>query len=69
VSSRIFCIRQPSLPITFPICRDGTTILNITSCPFARLAADSSPEVAVPGSSSSRRRFPGAGYPAASWVE
>jgi len=68
VSSRIFCIRQPSFPITFPICFDGTTILNITSCPLARFAADNSTDEAIPRSSSSRRRFMDEGYPA-SWVE
>ena len=57
VSSRIFWIRQPSLPMTFPICRDGTTILNSTSWAnfTLRFAADSS---SAETSSSSRRRFP-----------
>ena len=59
VSSRIFWIRQPSLPMTFPICRDGTTILNSTSWAnfTLRFAADSS---SAETSSSSRRRFPAA---------
>lgn len=73
VASRILCIRQPSFPMTFPICRDGTMILNITSWPFTRFAAESSASAAVPGASSSRRRLPDeTGIPAAaasSWTE
>lgn len=60
VSSRIFWIRQPSLPMTFPICRDGTIILNITSCATALLFTPDSSAKPPP---SSRRRFKVDGFP------
>jgi len=68
VSSRILCMRHPSFPMTLPIWREGTTILNMTSCPLARFAADWSIAAAVPGASSSRRRFP-EDAAAGSWTE
>lgn len=60
VSSRTFWIRQPTLPITFPICFEGTTILKSTSWAFACLLGADTSEASKLGTigSSSRRRFP-----------
>ena len=63
VSSRIFWILDPSLPITFPICLEGTTIRNNTSWFLARRFGDrwssaTSPVAeAMTPPSSSRGRF------------